>query len=160
MRACLLVVHFHITDLSSVSCWGEVPTSGSCPPVPPRLRAVSPVCRAAAQHLRCGLPASGRWDKVQCEVQERCRALRRSAGCCLTETCPRRRMGLEVRLRRASPSVRLLPTLPWRDLMQRAARTGRGTNGEMSVQDCRIADILKDTKAHKGCWTLRTKCSM
>lgn len=29
-------------------------------------------------------------------------------------------------------------------------------NQEMSVQGYRIGDVLKDIKAHKGCWTLRT----
>lgn len=60
-------------------------------------------------------------------------------------------MGFEVLLRRVSPSIVLL----WCEVMQRAVCTGKGINQEMSAQEYRIGDVLKDTKAHKGCWTLR-----
>lgn len=43
----------------------------------------------------------------------------------------------------------------WSDA-EGCARRKRKKNQEISVQDYRIGDVLKDIKAHKGCWTSRT----
>lgn len=68
---------------------------------------------------------------------------------------PQGKMGFEVLLRGASPPSVLLPKLLWCDLMQRAACMGKGINQEVSAQEYRTGDVLKHTKAQKGCWTLR-----
>ena len=59
----------------------------------------------------------------------RCRNERNAAELCRDQqcaACPQRKMGFEVLLHRASPTVMLLPMLLWRNLMQRAACTGKG----------------------------------
>lgn len=108
---------------------------------------LSPVCSAAPQHLCCDLNEE---NAIQlCDSQQR------AAGWRSTLTGN----PLEGELWGATPKDKppqLMSVLLCHDGMQRDACMGKGKNQEMSAKQCKIEEILKDRRDHKGCQTLRT----